>query len=170
MFAHLFKPVPCPTSPPCFGCATHRETNLWAMSGSFCWGPCLLESTGSCPLSLHLDSTWAPPAAQLKSKCKKTPKRLLDRNHTTAFCFYLSTITLKTKVSLSKWASSESPRRKSRKPSIIQEPLVSPGCTLAVTTTAFLVLHSALLTLRDVIVNTYTAFPARLWHRTRTVQ
>lgn len=82
----------------------------------------------------------------------------------------MRTLTLKTKVSLSSWASSESPSRKSRNPSIIQDELVSPGCTRAVTTTAFLVLPSTLLPSRDVIVTIYTAFPARLWHSTRSVQ
>ena len=81
-----------------------------------------------------------------------------------------SSLTLKTKVSRSSWASSESPSRKSRKPSIIQELLVSPGWTLAVTTTAFLARPSTLPTPRDVTVTTYTAFPARLWHSTRSVQ
>lgn len=55
--------MPCLTFPPCSGCATHRERNPWAMSGNSCWGPCLLESSGNCPLSPHLDSAWAPPAA-----------------------------------------------------------------------------------------------------------
>ncbi|TNN59779.1 hypothetical protein EYF80_029964 [Liparis tanakae] len=50
------------------------------------------------------------------------------------------------------------------------ERLENNRCTRAVTTTAFLVLPATLPPPRDVIVTTYTAFPARLWHSTRNVQ
>lgn len=54
------------TFPPCFGCATHRERSPWAMSCSFCWGPCLLESSDSYLQQHHLGSALAPPEAPIE--------------------------------------------------------------------------------------------------------
>lgn len=77
--------------------------------------------------------------------------------------------TLKMNVSRSNCASLESPKIKSRKPFMIQELLVSPGCTLAVKITAFCFLESAFFK-GVAIVKTYTIFLAIVWHKTRILQ
>lgn len=71
-FACLSVHVSCLTFPPCFECATHRERNPWAVYCNFCWGPCLPESSDDCPLSRHLDSASAPPAAEQIQMSKVT--------------------------------------------------------------------------------------------------
>ena len=57
---------------------------------------------------------------------------------------------------------------KSRNPFIIQDPFVSPGCTLDVSTTALLALFSFWDLTGEVIVRTGTPLPAMVRQRLRT--
>jgi len=67
-------------------------------------------------------------------------------------------------------ASGESPVRYSMSPFIIQEPLVSPGWTLLVTTTARFVSLSCGDFTGEVMVRMGMGLPARDWHNVRILQ